>query len=165
MIKFYNFNLFCQTSTKRSSNPGCGPCRRQLMGWSAGCLLPVWVSWAALKKSEPAKTKVTWISRWTSVDLPGRTQVPELRFSSTQPSILEKIWTKASRDCFHGYTQLSQNFGLSSAQEAGGVCLPPPPSFTSGSTPSFPFQVVCPGEELMRVQGASCGKTGARRRR
>lgn len=77
---------------------------------------------------------------------PGRAQVPELNLVSSMQVFSGEGLTE-------GVGRLPASFHAlisAGAQEAGFLRRPPAPAFTSGSTQSFPFPVVCPGQELQQ---------------
>lgn len=150
ITELYNFNLVFQTSTKSDlQTQGVVHGRRDQWSEADGVAFPSGhpgqLIGTVLTKSEVEKRKGTWIASKLTIG-PGRTQVPELNLISYTRVYSGEHLNQSVERLLPLLPQLSSTHWVSAgAQEAGCLRLSPSPSFTSGSTPSFPFQVVCPG--------------------
>lgn len=112
-------------------------------------LLPVWVSWTALTKgpNQGRGRELEYPSHKLLMICPRRIQVPEVNLiSSTQPRITGEDPSQGMGRWPPRLPPAVWNTSVcAGAQGPGGLRPAPSPSFTSGSTLSFPSLGLCPG--------------------
>lgn len=145
ITELYNFNLYFQIQLRVTFRPRVWSIQEAASGVKrmTVCLLPRQT--APTKSQNQGRGKELEQPGTPLMICPGRTQVPEPGvISSMQVSSVQKPELRRRR-LLHGRPGAFPHSGLCRCSRGQGLRPPPSPTFTSGSTPSFPLQVVCPG--------------------